>query len=154
MKLHDTETTLRLVIILTIAFALNIVWEYLHSPLYTHYQDEPITNLVLLKAALGDALFITALSIPFYRVVYLNKNLWLIIPAGVAAAIVFELFALSTHRWAYSSLMPLVPLIEIGLTPTIQLGLLGYLSVLLYEVIRHRFQKKKAHIQDLPEVNV
>ncbi len=129
MQVHDTDTSLRLLAIFCISFALNFVWEHFHSVLYAHYQGGLITNAILFKATLGDALFTTALSIPFSRINYLQRNLWLIIPIGMFCAIALELFALSTGRWAYNDFMPLIPLLQTGLTPTIQLGLLGYISV-------------------------
>lgn len=129
MRLYDTSIVLRLICVFTISFALNFVWEHLHSLLYVHYQGGPITDAILFRATLGDALFITALSIPFYRIRFLSKRVWIVIPVAILGAICLELFALSTERWAYSNLMPLVPYIKTGLTPTIQLGLLGYISL-------------------------
>jgi len=50
---------------------------------------------------------------------------WLIVPLGIIG---MEWYALTTSRWAYNVLMPIIPLLGTGLTPTIQLGLLGHLS--------------------------
>jgi hypothetical protein len=117
--------------VFTVSFALNFVWEHLHSVLYVHYKGGPITDFILFRATLGDALFITALSIPFFRIPFLYARLWLVIPLAVLGAVALELFATSTGRWAYTEMMPLVPLIGTGLTPTIQLGLLGYITFLV-----------------------
>ena len=45
---------------------------------------------------------------------------------GIVVAVLIELWALQTGRWAYTGAMPLVPFLGAGLTPTIQLGFLGY----------------------------
>ena len=51
----------------------------------------------------------------------------------VAISIIIEHFALSAGRWAYNDFMPIIPFLSVGLTPTIELGLLGYLSFKLEE---------------------
>lgn len=122
-------TTIRkLSIIFVAAFALNFAWEYWHSALYIHYQNQEITNLILVRAALFDAIFITALALPFIFVSFFRRRFWLAPLIAVLFAIGLELFALQTGRWAYTDAMPLVPIINIGLTPTVQLGLLTFVS--------------------------
>ncbi|MDP2695825.1 MAG: hypothetical protein Q8O87_01070 [bacterium] len=114
--------------IFLLAFVANLIWENLHSLLYAHYRDGEITQFILLRATLFDAVFITLLGLFFLGVPYLRKNLWWSIVIGLAAAMLIEIYALSTGRWAYNDLMPIIPLLGIGLTPTIQLGLLSYFS--------------------------
>jgi len=87
-----------------------------------------ITEFILLRAAVVDAVMITLIATPFIFWPALNRRSWLIIIAGLIVAIALERFALSTGRWAYNDLMPIIPLLATGLTPTIQLGLLGFLS--------------------------
>lgn len=130
MKIGDQQTLIRLAGIFIVSFVLNFVWEHMHSVLYVHYKGGPITDFILFRATLGDALFITAMSIPFFRISVLRQNLWLYIPLAIACAAFLELFALSTGRWEYTDLMPLVPFIKTGLSPTLQLGILGYLTFL------------------------
>lgn len=111
-----------------IAFGLNVVWENVHSYLYMHYQGGTITESILLRATFADAVIITLIALPFLFLPLFKKRAWLIVPIGVIIAVSMEWYALGTGRWAYSALMPIIPLLETGLTPTIQLGLLGYLS--------------------------
>lgn len=111
-------------IIFLVAFILNAVWEHFHSILYVHYKGEVITSLILLRAALFDATFITLVSIPF-----LKKQRWVFVVLAILFAIGLEIFALKTGRWEYKDVMPIIPIIKTGLTPTIQLGLLGYISI-------------------------
>ncbi|MBI2676490.1 MAG: hypothetical protein HYX21_00845 [Candidatus Yanofskybacteria bacterium] len=117
----------KILLIFASAFLLNLVWENLHSLLYLHYKSGAISELILLRATLFDAVFISILGILFLKFSYLKNRLWLSLPFGFAIAIVIELYALKTGRWAYGELMPVVPFINTGVTPTIQLGLLSYL---------------------------
>ena len=87
-----------------------------------------ITEFILLRASVADAGIITLLSLLFMSVPSLKRKSWLIIFVGVLIAIFIELYALNTGRWAYNEYMPMIPILGVGLTPTIQLGLLGYLS--------------------------
>ncbi len=111
-----------------LSFILNFIWENLHSYLYTGYMGGKITEIILLKASLVDALIITAISLPFIYFSLLKNKSWLIIFIGIVISILIELYALHTGRWSYNQYMPLIPLLSVGLTPTIQLGFLGFLS--------------------------
>lgn len=117
----------RIIIIFILALVLNFIWENFHSQLYVHYQRGLITQLVLLKAAVVDASFITILATFFLKVGYLKGRQWYLLTIGIIAAILLEKYALITNRWAYNNSMPVIPIIKTGLTPTIQLGLLSYL---------------------------
>jgi hypothetical protein len=114
--------------IFILSFALNLVWENLHSFLYTAYQGGPITEYILLRATLGDAVMLTILAVPFVYITALTHRLWLMVPIGVALAVWIELYALNAGRWSYNELMPLVPFVQVGLTPTVQLALLGWVT--------------------------
>lgn len=80
-----------------------------------------------MRSALIDATFITAMAALFVRVVYFKNRLWFALVFGFVASVSLELYALQTGRWAYSDLMPVVPFLKTGLTPTIQIGLLSFL---------------------------
>ena len=111
-----------------LSFFCNLIWENLHSYLYASYMGGIITEAILLRASLADAVIITLLSLPFVFIVKLRNKSLVIIFIGILIAILIELYALRTGRWAYNEYMPIIPILFIGLTPTIQLGLLGYLS--------------------------
>ena len=120
---------IRLPFIFILAFFLNLVWEHLHSILYVHYQGGAITNSILLHAALFDAFFITLVALPSLFIPRLRGNLILPTILATIFAIGLELFALNTSRWAYTEAMPLLPFIHTGLTPSIQLGLLTFITL-------------------------
>ena len=100
----------------------------MHSVFYDNYMGGKITELILLRASLVDAFIITIISLPFIYFLFFKKQSWMIIFIGIIISIGVEYWALGTHRWAYNSLMPIIPILGVGLTPAIQLGLLGYIS--------------------------
>ena len=118
----------RIFYIFLLAFIMNFIWENLHSFLYLNYKGGEITQFILLRASLFDALLIAIISLPFLYFEFLKTKAWLILIIGIAVATFNEWYGLSTLRWAYSSSMPIIPIIKTGLTPTLQLGLLGYIS--------------------------
>jgi len=124
----------KLFIIFLISFLLNWIWETLHSNLYIYHQGREITQQILLRATLFDAVFITLMSILFIRVIYFKERQWYAIVFGLIVAILIEVYALGANRWEYSQFMPIIPLINTGLTPTIQLGLLSYITYKLVKV--------------------
>ncbi|MEX2014036.1 MAG: hypothetical protein WD896_01630 [Parcubacteria group bacterium] len=123
----------RILLIFIIAFVLNAVWENLHSLLYDNYMGGEITQFILLRATLADAIMITVITLPFIFISSLKRLSWVIVFMGLGLAVGIEWYALSTGRWAYNSYMPIIPLLSVGLTPTIQLGLLGFLSFKIEE---------------------
>jgi hypothetical protein len=128
--------------IFVISFLLNLIWENLQSFLYLSYQGGKITELILWRAALADALIITAICLPFIFIKILKHKSWLIIISGILISIAIELFARYTGRWTYQNSMPIIPFLNIGLAPMLQLGLLGYLSFGLADFNFFYYDKK------------
>jgi len=118
-----------------IAFILNAIWENLHAFLYDNYMGGEITELVLLRATLADAIMITVITLPFVLFPSWRRQNWIIIFVGLVPAIGIEWYALLTGRWAYNVYMPIIPFLSVGLTPAIQLGLLGFLSFRIQEYV-------------------
>ena len=120
------------------AFGLNWIWENLHSVLYAHYQGHEISQFVLARAAIFDAIFILIIVWLATRLFKSQRpRMIFIIIVGLILAVGIEWWALETGRWTYAAAMPIVPFINAGLTPTIQLALTGYLAYLVV------FGKKK-----------
>lgn len=114
--------------IFVFAFFLNLIWENLHSFLYVHYKGGEITEFILLRATLSDAVYISLAAILI--LIFSGKRMvvWISVFGLLLTSIFIERLALGSGRWAYNSLMPIVPILRTGLTPTIQLAILGYLS--------------------------
>ncbi|MSU55418.1 MAG: hypothetical protein EXS46_02655 [Candidatus Taylorbacteria bacterium] len=118
----------KLIKIFLVSFALNFIWENLHSILYITNRGGEITQLILARATLVDSIIITVLAIPFIYLKFFKKRNWLIIPICIVISVLIEAYAIDTGRWVYASSMPIIPILDIGLTPTLQLGILGYLT--------------------------
>ncbi|PIR40129.1 MAG: hypothetical protein COV33_01390 [Candidatus Zambryskibacteria bacterium CG10_big_fil_rev_8_21_14_0_10_34_34] len=121
----------RLIFIFIIAFVLNLIWENLHVVFYDNYLGGPTTRFILLQASVVDAFLIILLSLPFLYKNYFKNKMWLIIIFGIIMAVFIEWFALYNNWWQYNPNMPIVPILKVGLTPMIQLGILGYFSLRL-----------------------
>lgn len=70
-----------------------------------------------------------SVRLPAWRLVLLGA-------LGAVTAIAVERLALETGRWTYNSLMPIVPFVQVGLWPVLQMTLLPVLSVWLSERLR------------------
>jgi hypothetical protein len=103
--------------------------------LYLHYKGGEITHLILLHASLADGLFITSL----FALVLFLKRVWLFPVLAVSLAISIEWWALESSRWVYSENMPIIPFLEIGLTPTLQLALTGTFAYVMSLKTYRRF---------------
>jgi len=138
MKLNTQENIKlikKLVLVFVLAFIFNLVWENWHAQFYVHYQGGEITEWILARSAIIDALFITTVGVFFFTVSYLKNRLWISIIFGVIVAILLETFAFESGRWAYNEMMPIIPFLNTGLTPTVQLGLLSYLIYKFVNII-------------------
>lgn len=120
-----------LLLVFLLGFLMNLIWENLHSVLYVHYKGATITSEILTRAALFDAAFIMFLGIGFFYKPFLHRHLWLSLIVGFVFAVLLEKWALETGRWAYTSAMPLIPFLEVGLSPAVQLGITACFSYLV-----------------------
>lgn len=116
----------KLIPFFVLAFGLNWTWEILHSALYLNYRGGTITSFILFRAAIADAAMILILVFLAQKLP-LNKSVF-VFAAGLVLAVVIELLALKAGRWEYNALMPVIPFIKVGLTPTVQLAVIGYLA--------------------------
>ncbi len=117
----------------TLSVLINYVWEMLQM---LFYQNMPFNELkswlLCFRASLGDGIII--LFIWFIGYIVYRRTGWfdlksasslaIILLSGALVAIGIEIHALSTGRWAYSNLMPVIPVIGVGLSPLLQLLLL------------------------------
>ena len=109
------------------AFFLNLIWENLHASLYYLPSGAPVTELLLLRSTFFDAVIITVLAAIFIKISPLRRHPLYLLLFGVIIAVVLERYALANSRWAYLNTMPIIPILNTGLSPTLQLGLLSYI---------------------------
>lgn len=136
------------VCVFLISFILNLIWEYAQMPLYLHGNLLENISWVYVRATLGDAMYII---IVYFILALMYKNwIWfkertitkytVVIVAGLVTATLVEWHALAAGKWSYGVSMPMVPFLDVGWTPFVQLALL---SVLTFEIVR--FLRKKTN---------
>jgi hypothetical protein len=127
-----------------LVLALNFAWEMKQSKRFASMEEMTLWRGTLLcfRAALGD-LVITAIAFavaaivakgatrPMLRRVVIGTVTFVVV--GLAIAIAYEVFALSTGRWRYDQTMP--TLFGIGVLPLLQWLLLPLIDVLLFRLI-------------------
>jgi hypothetical protein len=118
----------------------NLLWEVLHLPLYTVSETGTMSSIawLLVRCTVGDVLI--ALSSLVLSLVLLDRRdwparaYWRVAGLALAFGLAYTLFSewyntALTGAWAYSDLMPLIPVLGLGLSPVAQwivLPLLGF----------------------------
>ena len=139
---HSTEKKIfnRFVITtILLAFLLNVAWEILQIPLFKGgvYEWQHILFCVL--ASVADVIMVLLIYFGF-AFIYKNalwvnklkaKRLILLILTGFAGAVLTEVWQLSIGTWSYSSAMPLIPVVDVGLSPVLQFMIL---PILIYRL--------------------
>ncbi|HBI17094.1 MAG: hypothetical protein UR60_C0021G0014 [Candidatus Moranbacteria bacterium GW2011_GWF2_34_56] len=119
-----------LLVYIGFAFILNFIWEVSQAGLYTpHFEGISGLFCVHLKATLGDVIILLVIYIIMSLILrdlkWINqKNKTLLISSailGFVFAVTIEKYALLNNRWAYNELMPLIPYLDVGLSPIMQL---------------------------------
>lgn len=115
-------------LIAAIGFLLNVIWENAQAPLYQGYENFWQHFLICLPATFGDVLILWgiygALAFVYKDWLWPNdfkKNrLLVLVILSFAVGVAVEKYALLTNRWMYNELMPIIPYLEVGLTPILQ----------------------------------
>lgn len=109
----------------------NLLWETLHLPLYTLWKQGSVQEQVfaILHCTGGDVLIATTTLI--LALLLIGNSAWPVrcfyrvaaftVGAGVLYTIFSEWLNIVLRKsWAYSELMPVIPLIDTGLSPLLQ----------------------------------
>ncbi|MEO9885748.1 MAG: hypothetical protein ABJR05_16840 [Balneola sp.] len=121
------------------AFILNFIWEVSQGPLFSDYVYDFQHISFCALASVADLImvlllyfvFSVTLKDPFWiRNFNLFKVLSLLFIGG-AGAILGEWRHLSEGNWSYTESMPVLPIIEVGLTPLLQFIVLPILIYIL-----------------------
>lgn len=135
------------------SFLLHLLWENLQAPLYSCYQLFWQCFWICLRATVtGDISFMLTIYAVLALVhrdwrwmedtqAYRHPATWVLAGlVGVLLAISFELWAVHVvHRWAYTASMPMLPLLQIGVTPVLQMVIVP----LLVLVVASRFAAQR-----------
>lgn len=137
-----------LVIIALIGFLTNLIWENVQAPLYKGFVSFGQHFKQCLIASVGDMVFVVVVYLIFvgvFRDWYWIQNLTLklailVVLLGGISAVVFEKVAFHLGYWSYGK-MPVIPLLDVGLMPVIQLMVLPILSYYLGFIIFKKYIK-------------
>jgi hypothetical protein len=129
--------------ILIVAFSLNWIWEAVHAAAYVESTGTFWFRLRhCLPMAGTDALWTLALWVivtaPWWRADGQLHSRAALAVLGAVTAIVVEWAALAEGRWTYNALMPVVPVVNVGLWPVAQMTLLPVITVVLAGAGRRR----------------
>nr|MBC7611838.1 hypothetical protein [Pseudopedobacter sp.] len=117
------------------ALILNAVWEVLQIPLYVGGTYSWSHILFCLLASLADAIMVMLIFFGFAMIyknalwiqnLNLSRSVFLILTGGVGAVLA-ETRHLSIGTWSYAETMPLIPIINVGLSPVLQFMILPLL---------------------------
>ena len=121
-----------LVVVFLIAVAVNFAWEMAQSVLYAGMGGWLIATWRCFVASLGDGVIV--LGIAATGCVVFGCQGWFVRPrlatyiylvtAGIAVAAFVERRALAAGRWAYTNRMPIVPILDVGFVPVLQMVVL------------------------------
>jgi len=147
-KVDDKPAFKQYVLItLVLSFLLNLAWEVIQLPLYKDavFNIQHIAFCAL--ASVADAIMVLLIYFCF-ALIYENPlwveeltapRIFILMLVGVVGAIAAEMRHLSAGTWAYDNSMPILPVVDVGLSPVLQFMLL---PVLIY----YLSNKKKRNI--------
>tara|TARA_R110002167_G_scaffold192362_1_gene394845 strand:- start:237 stop:725 length:489 start_codon:yes stop_codon:yes gene_type:complete len=111
--------------------AANLLWETFHLPLYTVWQDGTINEIFIAAVHCTMADLVIALCCLIIAILFLGNRQWPVLTftpvlyATLALGVAYTTYSewnnvYVLQTWAYSELMPIVPIIEIGFSPIAQ----------------------------------
>jgi hypothetical protein len=139
-KADDKAAFKRYVLItLVLSFLLNLAWEVVQLPLYKNasFNIQHIAFCGL--ASVADAIMVLLIYFVLAQIYkdpiwirHLNlKRTLIIVLIGATGAVLAEMRHLSQGNWAYASSMPIIPFLNIGLSPVLQFMFTPVLSYYL-----------------------
>lgn len=139
--------------IIIVAFLLNSVWEILQIPLYEGGTYTWSHILFCLLASVVDVVMVLLIYFGF-AIIYKNalwiqnlnpsRIIFLILTGGIGA-VLEEARHLSMGTWGYAQTMPVLPILNAGLSPVLQFMILPLLIYMLSFKISTRFSLISNH---------
>jgi len=139
----------RLAVLALVSFALHVVWESLHIRLYTGYEHLSPSMPVTLFATLGDVMYtlivVGGVSLARRSFAWLSRlgrtEVLVLAVIGFVIAVFVELKGLGLGRWEYLPTMPIIPILNVGLSPILQMTILLPLSIFLAGFLSRKLEK-------------
>lgn len=109
---------------------LNLLWEFAQLPFYTIWRTGSIQDIIIavLHCTAGDV--VIAISALILALMLLGTGDWpkqrylpvsaFAVLLGLVYTIYSEQLNIANRAWAYSDLMPIIPWLDVGLTPILQ----------------------------------
>ena len=109
----------------------HLAWEFAHMPLYTLWAEGSRDDIVFAAVHCTGGVLLIAISSLIAALVFVGTGAWphhggprvatLTVAIGLAYTIFSEWLNIEIRgSWAYSDLMPVVPLLNAGLSPLLQ----------------------------------
>lgn len=107
---------------------LNFAWEMIQMPLYVGIEFNIQGAILCGLASIADALMVLLLSYalaviykdPFWVQHFTPIRIVLLVFVGAIGAILMEMLQVSTGSWKYSKRMPIIPFVNVGISPVLQ----------------------------------
>ncbi|MEO5945861.1 MAG: hypothetical protein ABIP79_03535 [Chitinophagaceae bacterium] len=134
------------------SFILNLAWEMLQMPLYLNMSPDWQTTLFCTLASVADTIMVLLI---YYGFAWLYKNNWwmirpgpyrlmILVFAGGVGAVLAELRHINLGTWIYSTHMPIILGLKVGLVPVLQFMILpGVIYFLALSFKKKLDQSKK-----------
>lgn len=114
--------------LIIITFLLHFIWENAQASLYVGYQSFSQNFPMCLVGTIGDVaitLFVLAFIWFFKKdMPQTTADFLALAIIGFMLAVMIEQNALLVGKWNYASAMPIIPRINVGLTPIMQMTIL------------------------------
>lgn len=166
-KATDKKAFNKFVFTITVlSFLQNFAWELIQVPLYfpSEYSVAHIAFCTL--ASLADVIMVLLLYFAFgfifgnpFWIAHLNwKRSIIVIFVGGAGAVLAEARHLSLGTWAYADSMPIIPLINVGISPVLQFMILPlliyFLSFYWLKIIRKNQTVNKYEMENIKKISL
>jgi len=135
-----------LVWMVVISFVFNLIWENLQMPLYAGYIETSFFGIKCLLASMGDVIIFLSIYILIamknrkflWFLNYSKMNYIILFVLGILVAVIVEKFALASGRWEYAYNMPIIPIVNVGLTPVLQMFTLSVATIGIIKLLYKR----------------
>ncbi|NNK18790.1 MAG: hypothetical protein HKP49_06515 [Maribacter sp.] len=139
-RVADRRNYRRFIVVVAVtAFALNFVWELVQGPLYEGFEYDLKHISFCALASVADMLMVFILFFVFgliHKNVFWIKNtdvnvVLLLAFVGFSGAILAEVLHTMRGDWSYTETMPLLPVVDVGISPVLQFTILPWLIFLI-----------------------